>query len=81
MQTMRKYSLGSELDGDEEVIEFNSFVDMLTLYKYSCSFVDCNELKIWLLNHNLISLKNEEHLKRDTFYITCKTLIKTLKKI
>jgi len=70
IQTMRKYSVGG--GKDDEVIEFNSFVDMLTLYKYHCSLVDCNELKFWLFNHSLISLKKEEHLKKDTFYINCK---------
>lgn len=79
MQTMRKYSVGEGKDND--VIEFNSFVDMLTLYKYHCSLVDCNELKFWLFNNGLISLKSEDHLKKDTFYITCKQLIDTLKKI
>jgi len=76
---MRKYSVGEGKDND--VMEFNSFVDMLTIYKYHCSLVDYNELKFWLLNNGLISLKSEDHLKKDTFYITCKQLIDTLKKI
>lgn len=76
---MKKFSVGG--GKDEDVIEFNSFVDMLTLYKYHCSLVDCNELKFWMFNHGLISLKSEEHLKKDTFYIICKQFIDTLKKI
>jgi hypothetical protein len=76
---MKKYSVGGGKEDD--VIEFSSFVDMLTLYKYYCSIVDCNELKFWLFNHGLISLSNEKHLKKDTFYINCRFLIQTLNKI
>lgn len=54
---------------------------MLTLYKYHCSLVDCNELKFYLFNHDLISLTKESHLKKDTFYIHCRQLVETLKKI
>lgn len=76
---MKRFSIGY---GDEDdVIEFNSFIDMLTVYKYYCSNVDCNELKFWMFNHQLISLSNYNHLKRDTFYINCSSLIQTIKKI
>ena len=78
-KTLKKYSIGG--GNQDDVIEFNSFVDMLTVYKYYCSNFDCNELKFWMFNHGLISLSSENHLKKDTFYINCRTLISTLKKI
>lgn len=66
---MRKYSVGDE---DDELIEFQSFVDMLSLFNFNSTREDCNELKFYLFNNDLISLRKEAHLKKDTFYLNCR---------
>jgi hypothetical protein len=44
---LRRYSIG---DQNSEVIEFDSLVDLISLFKYNCLFADRNELKFYLFN-------------------------------
>ena len=48
---IRRYSVG---DNGGEMIEFDSLVDLISLFKYNCQFADRNELKSYLFNQGII---------------------------
>lgn len=68
--------------GDEggEMIEFDSLVDLISLFKYNCQFADRNELKSYLFNQRVIEQSLRQHaLRKDKLYIDCEVLVAKLR--
>ncbi len=74
---IRRYSVGDE---GGEMIEFDSLVDLITLFKYNCQFADRNELKSYLFNQGVIEQSLRQHtLRKDKLYIDCEVLVAKLR--
>jgi len=49
---MKKYSISDEENG--ELIEFESLIDLISLFKFNCKLEDRNDLKFYLFNQGVI---------------------------
>ena len=74
---LRRYSIGDE---QGEVIEYDSLVDLISLFKYNCLYADRNELKFYLFNQGVIEQSMRQHnLRKDKLYIDCEVLMVKLR--
>ena len=74
-QTIRKFSVGDGKGGS--IIELRQIIGILKMFRYNCTTIDENELRFWVLNHNLIS-ETPEFYREEVVFIDAKKLVDEL---
>ena len=74
-QVVRKFSVG---DGNKGyIIEFKQIVYVLEHFRYVCTQHDQDELRFWILNHDLIA-KTPEFYRKEVVFIDARKFVKAL---
>ena len=61
-----------------DVIEFQSLVQIMSMFKFNCTIEDENDLRFWLYNKDVLT-KTPKFYIQDRLYLDCDKLIEKLR--
>jgi hypothetical protein len=67
------------METNQDVIEFQSLVCIMSMFKFNCTIEDEKDLRYWLFNKEVITTTPKFHME-DRLYLHCNSLIKALKR-